>query len=161
MKRKWLFIPLILVLSILLCYGAMRLNAYSHRNDWKEYTTPLPKENVNILCDSFELPSDHQLCDSKQQVYGPDFYELIRERFRPSIEYRSPNDTPATYDEVMNMIGRFETECEDVVWIQSKGHYTFRCFYDLRGDSVFEIGITFLYPENTVYKIVTPLSYDD
>jgi hypothetical protein len=100
------------------------------------------------------------LCIGKNDVYGPDFYEIIRNTFRPIEEYRSNVDKPATFDEVEAKIGAFKTGCEPVRYVASLNPEYFVCNYDLRGDGQFIIGIFYYYPENTVLRIVTPMGED-
>jgi hypothetical protein len=136
------------------------LYTYVHRDDWKSRTTPLPRGTIAILCKNFELEEDHPLCSGEKDVYGPDFYDLIRDTFRPSEEYHSKKDRPATYDDVEKRIGVFKYICESVVYEVSWDRKYFICHYDLRGDGEFLIGILYYYPEMTVFSIATPMGYD-
>jgi hypothetical protein len=143
-------------LFVVLCYGLMQGYMYFHRNDWKKATTPLPKNRVEFLCENFELDESHELCNGKRDIYGPDFYDLIQEMFKPELNYRAPDAVPATYEQVEKMIGRFKIECEPIVWLAFEQRNYYRCIYDLRGDRKYLIFIGYYYPENTVYEIISP-----
>ena len=146
----------ILVLPVLF-YGYLHFVYYG--DDWKQRTTPLPNETVAQLCTSFGLEKDMPLCNGKRDVYGPDFYEIIRDTFRPYESYEIPSSEAATYDEVEKKIGMFEYECESVA-TTGDGFSFFRCRYDLRGDREFIIGILYTYPDNAVFRINTPMGFD-
>jgi len=107
---------------------------------------------------NFELEKDHPLCTGKKDVYGPDFYKIIRDTFRP-YEYEIDSREASTYDEVEKKLGNFKDECEPVVY-QADGFVYFNCMYDLRGDGEFIIGIMYTYPDNAVFRINTPMGLD-
>lgn len=135
------------------------VNFIRYGDNWKQRTTPLSRETTATLCDHFDLEKDHPLCAGKKDVYGPEFYRIIRDTFRPYQAYEIPSSEAATYDEVEEKIGTFRYECEPIVH-QADGLAYFRCFYDLRGDKVLKIVITFTYPEKAVLQIDTPMGFD-
>ena len=153
-KRIFITLCIFIVLAVLACLLVVTLR----RDDWKKRTTPLPRETVAILCANFDLEKDHPLCNGKTDVYGPDFYDIIRDTFHP-YEDEIDSSKAATYDEVEEKIGMFEYECEPVVY-EADGFTYFNCVYDLRGDMEFVIGIMFTYPDNAVFRINTPMGYD-
>jgi hypothetical protein len=156
-KRKITFVTLCLIIGIpLLFYGYLHFILYG--DSWKEKTTPLPQESVRTLCKNFDLEKN-SICAEKKPVYGPDFYNIIRDTFRPYEEYKIKSNGAATYDEVEEKIGAFKYECEPIVH-QADGLVYFRCFYDLRGDRILKIVITFTSPEKAVLQIDTPMGYD-
>lgn len=161
MKKRIAVIAVVIltIIFLLACIVGITLD----RNKWKKRTTPLPSDTVVILCTNFKLEEDHRLCSGKRDIYGPDFYKIIRETFRPYEEYNIDKNIDtneaATYDEVENVIGMFKYECESVVY-QADGFNSYVCRYDLRGDGEFTIGILFTYPDNVVYGIYTPMGYD-
>ena len=144
-----------IVLLIFTCGLVLTLRS----DDWKNRTTPLPPETVETLCANFGLAKDHSLCNGKKEVYGPDYYDLIRDTFRPYEEYQIASSEAATYDEVKRKIGMFEYDCEPVA-TTGDGFSFFTCDYDLRGDREFIIGIMYTYPDNAVFRVMTPMGYD-
>jgi hypothetical protein len=128
-------------------------------DDWKKRTTPLSPATVETLCTNFGLTKDHSLCNGRKEGYGPDYYDLIRDTFRPYEEYHIASSEAATYDEVKRKIGMFEYDCESVA-TTGDGFSFFICDDDLRGDREFIIGIMYTYPDNAVFRIMTPMGYD-
>lgn len=143
-----LFIPILIGILVISLFWYMYIGRYG--DDWKERTTPLPQSTIATLCENFNLNQDHKLCSGKKVVYGPDFNEIIRTTFQPRV---------ATFNDVDEKIGMFKQECYPVVH-QDDGFSYFRCRYDLRGDEEFIIGIIFTYPDNAVFRIMTPMGYD-
>jgi hypothetical protein len=135
------------------------LSIVYHRIDWKQRTTPLPSETVAQLCANFGLEKDASLCKGKRDVYGPDFYEIIRDTFRPYEAYEIPSSEAATYEDVEETIGIFKYECDDVA-TTGDGFSFYSCRYDLRGDREFIIGIIYTSPDNAVFRINTPMGFD-
>jgi len=135
------------------------INYFKHEEDWKLRTSPLPQETIDTLCSNFNLESNNSLCIQAYAVYGPDFYEIIRDTFRPYEAYRISNTEAATYEQVEEKIGKFKVECESVVH-QADGFSYFNCIYDLRGDREFIIGIMYSYPDDAVFRINTPMGFD-
>ncbi|MFZ5911481.1 MAG: hypothetical protein ACOYYU_15825 [Chloroflexota bacterium] len=150
---KIFFLFLCIALCCGLAQGYKELNYQRLRSNWEKTTTPLPHERIDILCKNFGLDKSHELCNGKRDVYGPDFYDLIQDTFKPELTYRAADDAPATYEQVEKMIGIFKTECEPIAWLAYEQTYYYRCDYDLRGDGEYVISIGYDYPENTVYKI--------
>ena len=152
----WL-LPLLCVIGVF--YS--QISRYLQKDDWKTKTTPLPVETIELLCRNFEIREDNPLCNGKKDVYGPDFIDIISDTFRPYEAYNVPSSEAATYDEVDKKIGVFKYECESVVH-QADGLSYFVCYYDLRGDKEFPIGIAFTHPEMATYRIgMRPLYNDD
>jgi hypothetical protein len=137
-------------------YAYLRFVTYG---DWKERTTPLPSETVAQLCASFYLEKDSSLCNGRRDVYGPDFYDIIRDTFRPYEEYEIPSSEAAIYDDVEEKLAGFKYECDPVVEQADEFSY-FVCRYDLRGDREFIIGIIYTHPDNAVFRIMTPMGFD-
>lgn len=135
-----------------------RIITFVHRNDWKERTTPLPQSTVHMLCANFDLDETNKLCNGREVIYGPDFYKIIVESFRP-YEWKGSKEDAASYDEVERKIGQFKYDCESVV-TEGDGFSYFVCYYDLRGDREFIIGNFFSYPDNLVYRINFPWGED-
>jgi len=158
-NNKILVILLVIVVGLpVLFYGYLEFIRYG--DQWKERTTPLPHATIDTLCASFNLEKSHPLCnDSKGDIYGPDFYEIIRDTFRPYEAYEIPSSESATYEEVEEKIGMFKYECRDVI-TNGDGFSYFRCWYDLRGDREFIIGIMYTYPDKAVFRINTPMGFD-
>jgi hypothetical protein len=154
-KRILITVGVLVIVSIFACLLAVALR----QDDWKERTTPLPSHTIAILCANFQLEKDHQLCDGKKEVYGPDFYDIVRDTFRPYEEYEIASSEAATYDEVEKKLGNFKYECEPIVY-QADGFNYFRCFYDFHGDREFIVVIFFTYPDMSVIRISTPMGYD-
>ena len=146
----------LIVLLMLACLAMIFLRGSLN---WKERTTPLPKNTVSILCDNFQLEKDHRLCNGKKDIYAPDFYDILRDTFRPYEAYGIPSSEAATYEDVEEKIGEFRYECFPVV-TTGDGFSYFDCSYDFRGDREFIIGIMFTYPDNAVIRINTPMGFD-
>lgn len=156
-KRIAVFIACVVIGIPVVFYGYLHFVYYG--DDWKQRTTPLPRETISVLCTNFDLEEDHHLCTGKKDVYVPDFYGIIRDTFRPFEAYEIKSSEAATYDEVEEKIGIFKYECERVV-TTGDGFTFFTCYYDLRGDGEFIIGIMYTYPDNAVFRINTPMGYD-
>jgi hypothetical protein len=144
----------ILLFAIFIIVG--NIDTYIHRNDWKARTSPLDAGSVAQLCSDLGLSAQDDLCNGSAPVYGPDFYHDINNVFRPYKEF-GEKDQAATYAEVKAVLGPYKTDCEDVV-TNGDGFTYFECNYDIRGDGEFTIGISFTYPDNLVYRIMTPMS---
>lgn len=131
-------------------------------NVWKTKTSPLTREQINVLCVNLGLEKDIR-CNG-QEVYGPDFYDVIVEAFHPEEEY-GIGAKPSTYGDIEEKLGYFKVECGEVITesnvppFGSEFKY-FICNYDLRGDGVFLLGIFYKYPEETVWRITRPLGGD-
>ena len=145
----------LIILSILACLAILFLRGSLN---WKERTTPLPMDTVNTLCANFQLERDHKLCNGKRDVYGPDFYDILRDTFR-SYEYEIARNEAKTYEDVEEKIGEFKYECDPVVTTGDDFSY-FMCRYDFRGDREFTIGIMFTPPDNAVFRMLTPMGFD-
>jgi len=156
-KKKIAVIVLCIIIGVPILFYAY-LHFVYYGDDWKQRTTPLPSETVTTLCENFDLDAD-SLCDGKKAVYGPDFYRVIRDAFRPYEAYGIASSEAATYAEVEDRIGIFRYECEPIV-TTGDGFTFFSCDYDLRGDREFIIGIMYTYPENAVFRINTPMGFD-
>jgi hypothetical protein len=157
MRRILTAIEIILAIPVLILL-VLYISQALRRDDWKKRTTPLLPETVEALCVDFELEKDHRLCAGKRDVFGTDFYKIIRDTFRPN-EYETGNSEASTYEEVEKKIGNFKYECDDVA-TTGDGFSFFSCRYDLRGDREFIIGIMYTYPEMAVFRINTPMGYD-
>ncbi len=135
------------------------------RDTWKAQTSPLTEEQVSLMCANFGLEQDVRC--SGQQVYGPDFYDDIVEAFHPELEFRTYGlgPKPSTYEEVEEKLGYFKVSCGEVITESDMppfgGEFQyFICDYDLRGDGTNILGITFRYPNDTVWKITRPVGKD-
>jgi hypothetical protein len=157
-KKNLVIVVLCLIIGVPILFRGY-LHFVYYGDDWKEGTTPLPAETVKILCENFDLDAKDPLCNGKKAVYGPDFYDIIRDTFRPYESYEIESSEAATYDEVEEKIGMFRYECEPAV-TTGDGFTFFSCTYDLHGDREFIIGILYTYPDNAVYRINTPMGYD-
>lgn len=147
-----------LLILVVVCCGLIQvykeLNYFRLREGWKKTTTPLPQNRVSTLCKNFGLEISHEFCDGDGDVYGPEFYDLIIDTFKPKLTYRGANDVSSTYQQVEKLIGEFRIGCEPNVWDEYDQKYYYQCDYDLRGDGKYLIHITYEYPENSVYDIV-------
>jgi hypothetical protein len=124
----------------------------------QETTTPLSSETIEYLCAAFKLSAEDKLCNGQVDVYGPDFYPVIRETFYPIARDGDISTNPANYDFVEQTLGRFKTGCDPIT---GKGDFQdFRCHYDLRGDGSFDIGISFYYPSMKIIRIYTHMGMD-
>jgi hypothetical protein len=151
----WVAFAIIVILILFYSY----VQFIYFRHSWKQRTTPLPSETIAHLCTRFHLEKDDSLCNGKRDVYGPDFYGIIRDTFRPYEAYEIPRSEAATYEDVEQKLAKYKYECDPVVE-QADGFSYFRCSYDLRGDREFIIGILYTHPDNAVFRINTPMGFD-
>lgn len=154
-KRTLIALGTLIVMLVFICLLMTALR----QDDWKKRTTPLPRDTITVLCTNFQLENDDPLCSGKKDVYGPDFYNLLRDTFRPFEEYEIDSSEAATYEDVEEKIGMFKYECDDVA-TTGDGFAFYSCRYDLRGDREFIIGIMYTSPDNAVFRINTPMGYD-
>jgi hypothetical protein len=136
-----------------------RIYEFTHKDDRKPRTTPLNPQTITTLCKNFELDESDRLCNNTRDIYGPDFYTVLSKTLKPYEYSKYEISESLTYDDVEEKIGQFKYECWDVVH-QKDGFSYFRCSYDLRGDSVYIVAILFSYPDNKVYRIMTPMGED-
>jgi len=122
-------------------------------------TTPLPQDAIETLCNSFNLTKDNSLCNDTKEVYAFDFYDAIRDDFKPYEAYEIDLRESATYQEVEKKIGVFKYECEPPIH-QADGFSYFGCNYDFRGDREFIMHIMYSLPEEDVFRINTPMGLD-
>ena len=158
MNRKTvLLIVLLVILSgVVFC----QTEAYLYRKSWEKETSPLPKETVLTLCKNLELDNEHPLCNGSKDVYALDFNELIIDYFALEDTYETPKDkATVTYEEVYDIIGKFEKSCEEVTHALDISYY--RCIYDLRGDGYWRDAFYFYYPENTLFSIRSGSARED
>jgi hypothetical protein len=160
MKRNRIAImSLILAITVFICSIPL-LNRITHQNDWKSKTTPLPDETIELLCAQFGLPSDHLLCNGKNDVYALDFVKVMDEKFKPYETYGINSDQSATFDDVEKTIGIYKYECESIE-TTGDGFTFFTCSYDLRGDKKFVVTILYTYPEKAVMRIMSTSRFED
>jgi hypothetical protein len=114
---------------------------------WREHTIPLAQEVVDDLCTKFELDADDERCDhSGDDVYGPDFYDLLYQTF-------TPKDSPwATQEEIDQLIGDYKYECKPPSLSADGREYT-SCHYDFAGDKVYRFAIWY-YADGQVKRII-------
>jgi hypothetical protein len=148
-------IPTIRIIAVLLAlvFLALYISQALHQDDWKQRTTPIPKETRDLLCSRFGLSSADRLCNGKKDVYAPDFVNTIKHAFRP-YEDKTQSSEAATYDDVEKKIGIFKYKCEPAE-TTGDGLTYFTCSYDLRGDREFVMTFIFTYPEKAVMRIMT------
>jgi hypothetical protein len=150
-RRDPLLITTLASIAFLVCSISYLISSLPN-NKWKKETTPLPLEAVKTLCENFNLPKNHRLCDGKRDVYAPDFYRVIGDAFRPYEEYEIDSIESATYEDVEKKIGAYKFKCESVA-TTGDGFSFFTCLYDLRGDRFSTLMIIFSYPQNAVFRI--------
>jgi len=156
---KTQFIKFIFAVSVAVAIYLVFINFIYYNDDWKERTTPLSRETIETLCNNFTLRDNDYLCSQTRDIYAPDFYQVIRDKFRPYEAYDIDVSESATFEEVEEKIGVFRIECDEVIQT-SDGFAFYRCQYDLHGDQEFIIGILFKHPENAVFRINTPMGFD-
>lgn len=106
---------------------------------------PLKSEVVQDICLRFDLPSNDSRCQFDAVVYSDDFNNTI------SDALKTTNSRQLTFDQVEEKLGRYRYECEPKV-TQADGTQSFRCYYDLQGDKIFRIGISF-FSDGRVWRI--------
>jgi hypothetical protein len=161
-----LLIPIVLILTFRLFINAVyfvSVNYFPHPewDDWKTETSPLTGEQKDILCEKFDL-TESSIC-IKEDVYGPDFYPYIIDTFHPSEEFRKfgIGPEPFTYEEVDEKLGIFKIDCGPNIQGPTNETQLYLCSYDLRGDGKNHLGIYFVFPENTVFRITRPVGKDE
>ena len=173
-KKKILLIalatPLLIILAFRIFIGIVSWVSITffpnpEWDAWKTQTLPLTGEQVSVLCVNFGLEKDVR-CNG-QQVYGPDFYDVIVETFHPEEEYRGYGfgPKPSTYDDVEEKLSYFKVECGEVITESDMPPFGaefqyFICDYDLRGDGAFILGVFYKYPEKTVWRVTRPMGGD-
>jgi hypothetical protein len=148
----------VVLLPILIYVGGLLIttavvngyDAYRDVTQWRERTTPLESEVAADMCEKFNLPDDDLRCQPKAVVYAPDFFRTIGETFQPA------NGDWAIYDEVEVLLGAYKFDQEPIT-IQSDGTEYFRCWYDLRGDRVYPIVISF-YSDGRLWRIIADVT---
>ena len=96
----------------------------SHKDDWRETTTPLNTEILIDICVRFDITEHDHLCNSSNPIYAPDLFPHISEY----IETRNSN-----YNEVQLLLGNYQSDLEPKVLLGNGEEY-FRSWYDLNGD---------------------------
>jgi hypothetical protein len=173
MKKKHILLllamPLILILLVRLFINVVNFASVTFFPDpewdsWKNLTSPLTKEQMEILCDNFDL-NEKSICN-RTGVYGPEFYDYIINAFYPIEEFSlyGFGPKPATYTEVENKIGYFKNGCGATLTgsiVPGKEFQYFKCSYDLRGDGANILTVFFRLPEKEVLRITRPVGKDD
>lgn len=115
-----------------------------------EVTTPLSSEVVRGICQSFEMSETDQRCRVGVKVYAPDFFPVILAAFERGV---------STRDDVIAKLGIYEYGCETPTHVPSLEITYYRCRYDLNGDHVFPVVIS--YTDNDVVWRMTATIGDD
>lgn len=132
--RRYLFIVALVMLLLTSCACTLPVSiAKLRKPDLSKYTTPLDGETIRDICTSFEL-EDVRLCTEGATVYAPDFFPAILSAFERGV---------STQDDVRARLGRYEYGCEPPTYVPSLGVTYFVCSYDLNGDRVFPIVISY------------------
>ena len=150
-KRK-----LVVIMVLLIATSAILLSAerFLYRRNWEKETSPLPRETIDKLCKSLSLDDNDSVCNPSKKIYAYDFSQVLREYFPLEDPMETPkNSATITFQQVENIIGDYQIECQDVVDLPANGYSYFRCFYDLRGDSYWVETFYFYSPEETLFSI--------
>lgn len=99
-----------------------------------EVTDPLEPGTVADICQRFSLPPKDPRCQAGAQVYAVDFFDLPRRAFRPGV---------TTYADVHAKLGPYEYQCRKPEW-NANGTWTYRCYYDFKGDRTYTIIVRFV-----------------
>ena len=135
MASKHLFIVGLALLLFASCGCTLPISiARLRKPDLSKYTTPLAAETIQDICTAFEL-RDNRLCTQDEPVYAPDFFPIILSTFERGVSTR--NDVKAK-------LGRYEYGCELSTYVPSLRITYYRCSYDLNGDRVFPVVISYL-----------------
>lgn len=117
--------------------------------DLSKYTSPLTSEVVQDICERFGV-KDEKPCTQTGTVYAPDFFPIILSSFERGV---------STHRDVQAKLGQYEYGCEPPTYVSSLDMTYFRCSYDLNGDRVFPVGMS--YDENGVLLQMTATVGDD
>lgn len=136
------------------CIGSCLLirayGAYSTQKKIRALTTPLPPATAQELCVKLDLPETDERCRSDAVVYAPDFYADLSRPF----EYGD-----STYQDVQDLFGQYQYECESRERVAADGYPRFRCRYDFHGDRMFPVIFIFSLEDETIVDIM-PVLFD-
>lgn len=145
-NKVGLFLLGLPILLVLLCTLFYKLSP-----DWRHYTSPLPDEVKEELCDKFVVSNEYEiLCSEENETYGPDFYPHIEKVLLPG------DGEGLDFETVLILLGPYQTICES---FPQDSQYYQRCTYDLRGDRVHHFGIYFNknnFVDNVYMRVQTP-----
>lgn len=119
----------------------------TEENDYTKKTSPLMPEVVDDICQKFKLPIDDNRCQPGAVTYAPEFFDDIE------VHLLDGSDGALTYEEVDQLLKPYLFWC-DPPSLSNNGRNGFTCTYDLRGDNVSIIMITFQ-KDGSIKKILT------
>ncbi len=107
-------------------YVGVRM-AITDWHDRKLTTSPLPAETQTDLCKVLQLSENDKLCDPQNKVYARGFYSRFRKLFR------SDKNAEWTYNYVSELIGSYEVNKEDLIYLKEEDRYYFTANYNFLG----------------------------
>ncbi len=133
-----LLIGLIICVLVYMIIPLISMNIAYKRElaDVTRNTTPLTAEVVEDICKKFSLQMDDPRCQPGATVYARELYPDIK-----SYLYDLPKDR-ANDEEVSKLLGLYEFNREPMSRL-SNGHEYYRVWYDLRGDLVNRLVISY------------------
>jgi hypothetical protein len=150
MTSKYLFIVGLALLLITSCGCTLPISiARLRKPDLSKYTTPLTAETIQDICMGFEL-KDNRLCTQDRPVYAPDFFPIILSTFERGV---------STRDDVKAKLGRYEYGCEPPTYVPRLRMTYYVCSYDLNGDRVFPVVISYL-DSDVVWRMTATIGDD-
>ncbi len=151
-RRSRLILGIVLIISMCIgsCWLIRAYGTYSAQQKIRALTTPLAPEVVQALCLKFELPATDKRCGTGAVVYAPDFYADLGRLF----EYGK-----STYQDVQDLFGDYQYECETRERVAAQGYHSFRCMYDFHGDRMFPVSFRFSL-ENETLEYINPVLFD-
>ena len=145
---------IVLGIFLLVCFAGVATGLIFAFNDYKadktryELSKPLEPEVVQDICLNFNLPSSDRRCQPDKVVYAYDLLETIFVGLSTTTDQGR-----LTYDQVDLKTGKYRYDCEPTTTL-SDGTQYFRCEYDLQGDRLWRIIISF--DQNKQVKRIFP-----
>ena len=151
-KRLRIVIGILMIVGgcISSCLLIRAYGTYSAQKKIRALTTPLSLETTQDLCVKLSLPKTDRRCRADTVVYAPDFYADLNRPFKYG---------ESTYQDVQDLFGQYQYECESRERVAADGYSRFRCSYDFQGDHMFPVIFSFSLENETLVDIM-PVLFD-
>ncbi len=141
LSRSWPVMTIVFLCFVFICglFGTgivLMLADLRSAITLRQLTRPLGPEVAQDICMKFDIPSTDPRCQTNALVYASDFRETITDKLGTT------NQRQLTFDEVQGMLGKYLYKREPLT-TESDGTQYFRCWYDLQGDRLYPIIISF------------------
>lgn len=118
----------------------------AYRDDYTNFTTPLSKDVVDDICAKLNIEKTSKNCLPGAVVYGPDFFDDIREYFQ------NISSQPSTDSIVREKLEEYEVACSSLIKTGNGFEY-YECDYDLSSDGIYHIVFLF-YKDGRIFRIM-------